>query len=64
VAVASLPGCTLPCDVTQPPRQNQIVTPIVGANAGVIAVPLTQPGLGHDIDETRLHRMAKESFRV
>ncbi|MEV5889321.1 enolase C-terminal domain-like protein [Nonomuraea fuscirosea] len=64
VAVASLPGCTLPCDVAQPPRQNQIVTPIVGANAGVIAVPLTQPGLGHDIDETRLHRMAKESFRV
>ncbi|MEV0613047.1 enolase C-terminal domain-like protein [Nonomuraea sp. NPDC050404] len=63
VAVASLPGCTLPCDVTQPPRQNQIVSPIVGANAGVIAVPLTQPGLGHDIDEVRLRRLAKESFR-
>ncbi|SEG28719.1 O-succinylbenzoate synthase [Nonomuraea solani] len=64
VAIASLPGCTLPCDVTQPPRQNQIVTPIVGANAGVVAVPLTQSGLGHDIDETRLRRLAKESFRV
>ncbi|MBF8190629.1 O-succinylbenzoate-CoA synthase [Nonomuraea sp. K274] len=64
VALASLPGCTLPCDVTQPPRQNQIVTPIVGANAGVIAVPLTQPGLGHDIDETRLRRMAKDSFHA
>ncbi|MGR6916507.1 enolase C-terminal domain-like protein [[Actinomadura] parvosata] len=63
VAVASLPGCTLPCDVTQPPRQNQIVTPIVGANAGVIAVPLTQSGLGHAIDETRVRRLAKESFR-
>ncbi|MCF6474826.1 O-succinylbenzoate-CoA synthase [Nonomuraea sp. MG754425] len=63
VAVASLPGCTLPCDVTQPPRQNQIVNPIVGANAGVIAVPLTQPGLGHDIDEARVRRLAKESFR-
>ncbi|MFI7633701.1 enolase C-terminal domain-like protein [Nonomuraea sp. NPDC049400] len=64
VAVASLPGCTLPCDVTQPPRQNQIVKPIVGANAGVIAVPLTQSGLGHDIDEVRLRRLAKESFHA
>ncbi|MEV4106061.1 enolase C-terminal domain-like protein [Nonomuraea sp. NPDC049695] len=64
VAIASLPGCTLPCDVTQPPRQNQIVNPIVGANAGVIAVPLTQSGLGHDIDETRLRRLAKESFHA
>ncbi|WP_193318639.1 enolase C-terminal domain-like protein [Nonomuraea phyllanthi] len=64
VAVASLPGCTLPCDVTQPPRQNQIVTPIVGANAGVIAVPLTQSGLGHDIDENRVRRLAKDSFHA
>ncbi|MEU5864176.1 MULTISPECIES: enolase C-terminal domain-like protein [unclassified Nonomuraea] len=64
VAVASLPGCTLPCDVTQPPKQNQIVTPLVGANAGVIAVPLTQPGLGHTIDESRLSRLAKESFHA
>ena len=62
VAVASLPGCTLPCDVTQPPRNNQIVTPIVGANAGVIAVPFTQPGLGHTVDETRLRRLAKDYF--
>ncbi|NUP77370.1 MAG: O-succinylbenzoate-CoA synthase, partial [Nonomuraea sp.] len=64
VAVASLPGCTLPCDVTQPPKQNQIVTPVVGANAGVVAVPLTQSGLGHTIDETRLARLAKDSFRM
>ncbi|MEU7744053.1 enolase C-terminal domain-like protein [Nonomuraea sp. NPDC049158] len=64
VAVASLPGCTLPCDVTQPPRNNQIVTPIVGANAGVVAVPLTQAGLGHVIDEPRVRRMAKDSFRA
>ncbi|MFG3436575.1 enolase C-terminal domain-like protein [Nonomuraea sp. NPDC047897] len=64
VAVASLPGCTLACDVTQPPRQNQIVTPIVGANAGVIAVPLTQPGLGHTIDEDRVRRMSKDHFQA
>lgn len=64
VAIASLPGCTLPCDVTQPPRQNQIVNPIVGANAGVIAVPWTQPGLGHTIDEPRVHRLARDTFRA
>jgi O-succinylbenzoate synthase len=64
VAVASLPGCTLPCDVTQPPRNNQIVTPIVGANAGVIAVPFTQSGLGHTIDEDRVRRLSQDSFRV
>ncbi|MFI9558125.1 enolase C-terminal domain-like protein [Nonomuraea endophytica] len=64
VAVASLPGCTLACDVTQPPRNNQIVDPIVGANAGVIAVPFTQPGLGHTIDEPRVHRLAKDRFHA
>ncbi|GAA5086607.1 O-succinylbenzoate synthase [Thermocatellispora tengchongensis] len=62
VAVASMPGCTLPCDVTQPPRNAQIVEPPVGASGGVIAVPLTQPGLGHTVDESRLRRLAKESF--
>ena len=48
--------------MTQPPRNNQIVTPIVGANAGVVAVPLTQSGLGHDIDEARVRRLAKDHF--
>lgn len=62
VAVASLPGCTLPCDVTQPPRNAQIVTPAVGASGGVVAVPFTQAGLGHAIDEDRVRRFAKDSF--
>ncbi|MEV0583294.1 enolase C-terminal domain-like protein [Nonomuraea sp. NPDC050310] len=64
VAVASLPGCTLPCDVTQPPKNAQIVDPVVGAAAGVVAVPLTQPGLGHDIDEARVRKLAERAFRV
>ncbi|GAA0432571.1 o-succinylbenzoate synthase [Acrocarpospora corrugata] len=62
VAVASLPGCTLPSDVTEPPRNAQIVSPPVGASGGVVAVPLTQPGLGHTIDEDRVRRMSLESF--
>ncbi|MFJ2029999.1 enolase C-terminal domain-like protein [Streptosporangium sp. NPDC087985] len=62
VAVASLPGCTLPCDVAEPPRSAQIVTPPVGASGGVVAVPLTQPGLGHTVDVTRVRRLAKDSY--
>ncbi|WP_214110378.1 enolase C-terminal domain-like protein [Acrocarpospora catenulata] len=62
VAVASLPGCTLPSDVTEPPRSAQIVAPPVGASGGVVAVPLTQPGLGHTVDEDRVRRLARDSF--
>ncbi|MEV7969345.1 enolase C-terminal domain-like protein [Sphaerisporangium sp. NPDC088356] len=64
VAVASLPGCTLPSDVTEPPRSAQIVTPPVGASGGVVAVPLTQPGLGHLVDEDRVRRLASDSFKL
>ncbi|MDH2424107.1 enolase C-terminal domain-like protein [Sphaerisporangium sp. TRM90804] len=64
VAVASLPGCTLPSDVNEPPRNAQIVTPPVGASGGVVAVPLTQPGLGHLVDEERVRRLAHGSFRL
>ncbi len=64
VAVASLPGCSLPSDVAEPPRSAQVVLPPVGASGGVVAVPLTQPGLGHTVDEDRVRRMARESFRV
>jgi O-succinylbenzoate synthase len=64
VAVASLPGCSLPSDVAEPPRSAQVVVPPVDASGGVVAVPLTQPGLGHTVDESRVRRMARESFRV
>ncbi|MBX6385308.1 MAG: O-succinylbenzoate-CoA synthase [Microbispora sp.] len=64
VAVASLPGCSLPSDVAEPPRSAQVVLPPVGASGGVVAVPLTQPGLGHSVDEARVRRLARESFRV
>ncbi|WP_055481093.1 enolase C-terminal domain-like protein [Sphaerimonospora mesophila] len=64
VAVASLPGCSMPSDVAEPPRSAQVVLPPVDASGGVVAVPLTQPGLGHTVDESRVRRLARESFRV
>jgi o-succinylbenzoate synthase len=64
VAAASLPGCDLPCDVAEPPRSAQIVTPPVGASGGVVAVPLTQSGLGHSIDEARVRRLSKDSYHA
>lgn len=64
VAVASLPGCSMPSDVAEPPRSAQVVLPPVGATGGVVAVPLTQPGLGHTVDESRVRRLARESYRV
>ncbi|GII54658.1 o-succinylbenzoate synthase [Planotetraspora thailandica] len=64
VAVASLPGCTLPSDVAEPPQSAQVVVPPVGASGGVVAVPLTQPGLGHNVDEARVRRLAKDTFHV
>ncbi|WP_204078128.1 enolase C-terminal domain-like protein [Planotetraspora phitsanulokensis] len=64
VAVASLPGCTLPSAVAEPPQSAQVVVPPVGASGGVVAIPLTQPGLGHTVDEARVRRLARESFRV
>ncbi|MFB9838379.1 O-succinylbenzoate synthase, partial [Actinoallomurus acaciae] len=64
VAVASLPGCDLPSDVTETPTATAVVSPPVSVNGGVVAVPLTQPGLGHDIDEAMVARLARQSLRI
>jgi O-succinylbenzoate synthase len=64
VAVASLPGCDLPSDVTETPTATAVVSPPVSVNGGVVAVPLTQPGLGHDIDEEMVTRLARQSLRI
>lgn len=63
VALASLPGCDLPSDVTEAPSSG-VVSPPVAINGGVVAVPLTQPGLGHDIDVERVVRLAHETLRI
>lgn len=64
VALAGLPGCTLPSDVTDPAGGPAFVSPPVRSSGGVVAVPLTQPGLGHEIDETRIARLATRTLRI
>nr|WP_030168074.1 enolase C-terminal domain-like protein [Spirillospora albida] len=64
VALAALPGCTLPSDVTDPAGGPVFVTPPVRSSGGVVGVPLTQPGLGHEIDEDRIERLATRRLRI
>jgi o-succinylbenzoate synthase len=64
VALASLPGCDLPSDLTETPHATAVVSPPVSVNGGVVAVPLTQPGLGHDIDEALVSRLARQSLSI
>ncbi|QXJ27016.1 O-succinylbenzoate synthase [Actinomadura graeca] len=64
VALAALPGCTLPSDVSDPAGGPVFVTPPVRSSGGVVGVPLTQPGLGHEIDEERIARLATRRMRL
>ncbi|MCP2340796.1 enolase C-terminal domain-like protein [Actinomadura rupiterrae] len=64
VALASMPGVTLPSEVTDPAGGPVFVTPPVRSSGGVVGVPLTQPGLGHVIDEDAIVRLAREHHRL
>jgi o-succinylbenzoate synthase len=64
VALASLPGCDLPSDVTETPPHAAVVSPPVRASGGVVAVPLTQPGLGHRVDHALIARLARERLSI
>jgi O-succinylbenzoate synthase len=65
VAVASLPGCTLPGDVSGSDKyyREDIVAPPVLAHNGLVPVP-TIPGLGHEPDVERIDRLALRSLTV
>jgi O-succinylbenzoate synthase len=63
VALASLPGCTLPSDITEFAGGPEYVTPPVRSSGGVVAVPLTQPGLGHEVESDKLIRLATAQLR-
>jgi o-succinylbenzoate synthase len=64
VAVASLPGCTLPSDVSEIAGGPAFVTPPVRPSGGVVAVPLTHPGLGHEVNDDRIARLATRTLRI
>jgi o-succinylbenzoate synthase len=64
VALASMPGCDLPSDVTETPSGTPAVSPPITVTGGVVAVPLTQPGLGHDVDAALVTRLARRTLRI
>lgn len=52
VALSSLPGFTLPSDVSGSDKyyREDVVTPPIRADQGQVAVPTTVPGLGHEVN--------------
>jgi O-succinylbenzoate synthase len=67
VAINSLPGFTLPGDVSGSDKayKEDIVEPPIRAFEGQVPVPLDRPGLGHDVVESRLRAalVREESVR-
>jgi O-succinylbenzoate synthase len=64
VALAGLPGCTLPSDMSEVAGGPVFLSPPVRASGGVMAVPFTQPGLGHDVDGSAIARLAIQAVRI
>ncbi|RCV52637.1 enolase C-terminal domain-like protein [Marinitenerispora sediminis] len=66
VALASLPGVTLPSETSGAGGwfTRDVVSPPVRSDDGVIPVPLTQPGLGHTVDERAVRALAVRSTRL
>jgi O-succinylbenzoate synthase len=58
VALASLPGFTLPGDISGSDKyfRTDIVTPAICAQNGLVTVPRDVPGLGHDVDEDAIRK--------
>ncbi|WP_017590980.1 enolase C-terminal domain-like protein [Nocardiopsis potens] len=63
VALASLPGITFPSEMPGAGVRaaREVVDPPVRAHDGIAPVPLTVPGLGHDVDAGALRSMAVET---
>jgi len=64
VAICSLPGFTLPGDVSASDRayREDIVDPPIRASAGAIAVPWNRPGLGFDANLARIQERTLRSL--
>ena len=66
IAIASLPGCTMPGDTSASDRywETDIIDPPVRLNAdGTVDVP-TGPGIGHAIDTDRLDAVVTERLEL
>ncbi|WP_329234392.1 o-succinylbenzoate synthase [Actinoallomurus sp. NBC_01490] len=65
VAIASLPGFTLPSDVSGSDKYyaHDVVDPPIRAAEGLVPVPET-PGLGHEVDESLVRRLASETLSI
>jgi len=63
LALASLPGFTIPGDVSGSDKyfEEDIVDPPITAHGGALAVPRSRPGLGH---EPVLERIARRTVRI
>nr|WP_221308647.1 enolase C-terminal domain-like protein [Nocardiopsis mwathae] len=66
VALASLPGISLPSEMPGAGglHARDVVVPPVRAHDGITPIPLTQPGLGHDIDPRALRALAVRSVTL
>ncbi|MDA8368568.1 MAG: O-succinylbenzoate synthase [Nocardiopsaceae bacterium] len=66
VALASLPGITLPSEMPGAGGYfaRDLVRPPVRAHDGIVPVPLLKPGLGHDIDRKTLRDLAVDSVSL
>jgi O-succinylbenzoate synthase len=65
VAIAALPGFTLPSDVSGSDKYYScdVVDPPIRAKDGHVPVP-DAPGLGHEVDEPLVRRLASASFEL
>ncbi|MFC4561633.1 enolase C-terminal domain-like protein [Nocardiopsis mangrovi] len=66
VALASLPGITLPSEMPGAGGHTvrDVADPPVRAHDGITPIPLTRPGLGHDIDFRALGNAAVDSVSL
>lgn len=64
VAIASLPGFTLPSDVSGSDKYyaRDVVTPPIRAIDGMVTVPHDRQGIGHEVDEDRVRDLASHTF--
>lgn len=66
VALASLPGFTLPSDVSGSDKYyaHDVVDPPIRAYDGEVPVPVDRPGIGHEVDENLVRTLSVDTFAL